>query len=504
MRQWISPGFAAIAAITTLGFGLAGPPAGGTGLRFEVTVGPGLLPKPTDGRLLVVLGKVDAEGEPRNSIGETGLDAPPLFGADVNGFAPGVVGVIDARSESFPIESLSKLPAGEYVAQAVFDWNPRPPHPERPGQPLQRPAPGHARPGQGRHRANGPRPPGAARPAAAGYGQRQVRQAAIEVAEPVPRPADVPAGRHRLAAGTSNRSRTASTRCVVLIGGYGSRYTAAGNFAMRRLFRGPPVVILHLDGAGPYGDPYQVNSANNGPYGDAVTQELIPFVEKKYRCVGRPEARFTTGTSTGGWVSLALQVFYPDFFNGCWSFAPDPVDFRAYELINIYEDKNAYVNHYGFERPAKRNVWGDTIYNVRHECQVENVLGRGNRWWVSGKDWCAWNAVFGPRGADGLPEAALASEDGHDRSVGDGALAEIRPAAGADAELGGAGAEVEGQAAHLRRRCGRLFSEQRRANVGRVICGEMNPPFDGRIQLRADAGPRVPPGQRMGGDYGAV
>ncbi|HEY1380952.1 MAG TPA: hypothetical protein VGF55_29400, partial [Gemmataceae bacterium] len=80
------------------------------------------------------------------------------------------------------------------------------------------------------------------------------------------------------------------------------------------------------------------------------------------------------------------------------------VDFRSYELIDIYADANAYVNRFGFERPAKRTVMGETVYTVRHECQVENVLGRGNRWWVSGKDWCAWNAVFGPRGPDGLPK----------------------------------------------------------------------------------------------------
>jgi len=109
------------------------------------------------------------------------------------------------------------------------------------------------------------------------------------------------------------------------------------------------------------------------------------------------------GGSTGGWVSLALQVFYPDFFNGAWSQCPDPVDFRAYELIDIYKDSNAYVNERGFERPAAREINGDVRYTVRHECQLENVLGRGNRWTLSGKDWCAWNATFGPRGRDGLP-----------------------------------------------------------------------------------------------------
>jgi hypothetical protein len=109
------------------------------------------------------------------------------------------------------------------------------------------------------------------------------------------------------------------------------------------------------------------------------------------------------GHSTGGWVSLALQVFYPDFFNGTWSHAPDPVDFRCYELIDVYRDTNAYVNRFGFERPSERALDGDVKTTVRHECQLERVLGGGGRWELSGKDWGAWNATFGPRGADGLP-----------------------------------------------------------------------------------------------------
>ncbi len=152
--------------------------------------------------------------------------------------------------------------------------------------------------------------------------------------------------------------------------------------------------------------------------GDAVTQELIPFIEKKYRGIGQGYARFTDGASTGGWVSFALQVFYPDFFNGCWSHAPDPVDFRSYELINVYRDDNAYVNRYGFERPAMREVNGEVRYTVRHECLVERVLGRGDRWELSGKDWCAWNATFGPRGDDGLPKPLWDGKTGKiDRTV---------------------------------------------------------------------------------------
>jgi hypothetical protein len=198
----------------------------------------------------------------------------------------------------------------------------------------------------------------------------------------------------------------------VKIGGYGTRFTLAGRLMSNRsdfrdlwLTEGTPrMIMLVLDGAGPYGDPYQVNSDNNGPYGDAVTQELIPFIEQRFRGVGQPYARFLDGASTGGWVSLALQVFYPDYFNGTWSQCPDPVDFRAYELINIFEHDNAYVNQYGFERPSMRDVSGEVRFTLRHECQLENVLGLGNRWWISGKDWCAWNAVFGSRGQDGYPK----------------------------------------------------------------------------------------------------
>jgi S-formylglutathione hydrolase FrmB len=134
-----------------------------------------------------------------------------------------------------------------------------------------------------------------------------------------------------------------------------------------------------------------------------LTQELIPFVEQNFRGLGLPQARFTTGASTGGWVAVALQIFYPDFFNGCWSQCPDSLDFRSFELINIYQDKNAYVNAWGFERPAKRTIEGDTVYTVRHECQIENVLGRGDNWALGGRDWGSWNAVYGPRGEDGLP-----------------------------------------------------------------------------------------------------
>ena len=197
----------------------------------------------------------------------------------------------------------------------------------------------------------------------------------------------------------------------VHIGGYGSRFTDVAAMmhdgsAFHRAWmadQAPAMILIHLDGAGPLGDPYQIDSDNHGPYGAAITQELIPFVEAKFRGIGQGHARVLDGGSTGGWVALALQVFYPDFFNGAWAFCPDSVDFRSFQLVNIYEDTNAYLNRHGFERPAARDVSGEVRYTMRHECQLENVLGRGDSWALSGGQWGAWNATYGPRSALGQP-----------------------------------------------------------------------------------------------------
>jgi hypothetical protein len=105
----------------------------------------------------------------------------------------------------------------------------------------------------------------------------------------------------------------------------------------------PRFIIIEIQHANPYyDDSYAVNSANLGPYGDAITYELVPFVEKQFRGIGKGWARFMYGGSTGGWEALAAQIFYPDEYNGAWGACPDPIDFRAYMVLNIYEHKNAY------------------------------------------------------------------------------------------------------------------------------------------------------------------
>jgi photosystem II stability/assembly factor-like uncharacterized protein len=208
-----------------------------------------------------------------------------------------------------------------------------------------------------------------------------------------------------------NYERETAFPLRVHIGGYGTRYTHVQRLMsqgseFRRMWLAdetPRFIYLQLDGDGPNGDPYQINSDNNGPYGDAITQELIPYVEKTFHAIGQPYARVLDGESTGGWVSLALKIFYPYFFNAVWSSCPDGVDFHAFQLIDIYNDKNAYIDDRGRDRPSKRDTRGNVEFTIRHECQMENVMGAGNSWAMSGEQWGAWNAAYGPRGRDGRP-----------------------------------------------------------------------------------------------------
>ena len=218
------------------------------------------------------------------------------------------------------------------------------------------------------------------------------------------------------------------------------------------------------------------------------SRELIPYIERTYRGIGRGTARVLDGGSTGGWVALALQIFYPNFFNGAWSFCPDSVDFRSFQLVNIYEDENAYFNRHGFERPAARDVSGEVRYTMRHECRLENVLGRGDSWTLSGGQWGAWNATYGPRGARRPAGPALGPDDRRDRPRGRGTLEGLRPPPHPRRELGRARPQASGEAPHLGRRGRRLLPQQRRPPARCISCPAPSP-LRGLDHLRARTGP---------------
>ncbi len=153
-----------------------------------------------------------------------------------------------------------------------------------------------------------------------------------------------------------------------------------------------------------YDDAHAMNSPNLGPYGDAIMQELIPFIEENFRVIRKPYARVLSGGSTGGWISMALQIFHPDFFGGTFSLCPDALDFRAHQIVNIYKDRNAYYKDYDWlrvERPDLRRPNGDIVEMMKDENFYELAVGDRCR---SGGQWEIYMACYGPVGEDGYPK----------------------------------------------------------------------------------------------------
>lgn len=167
----------------------------------------------------------------------------------------------------------------------------------------------------------------------------------------------------------------------------------------------PRVLAIEIQHPTPYyDDSYAVNSAAQGPYGDAITYELIPYIEKEFRGIGEGWARFMYGGSTGGWEALAAQVFYPDEYNGCYAACPDPIDFRAFTVVDIYKDKNAYFLESNFKktpRPGQRDYLGHVSATLQEVAYRELVLGDKSR---SGQQWDIWEATYSPVDNDGYPK----------------------------------------------------------------------------------------------------
>jgi len=209
------------------------------------------------------------------------------------------------------------------------------------------------------------------------------------------------------------------------VSGYGGRYNRINRIAGNADFMdwwnsddAPEVINVFLDGEGPFGDSYQLDSDNNGPYGQALIYELIPHIEKMYRGTTEAKTRFVDGCSTGGWVSLALQLFYPDVFGGVFSYSPDAIEFTNYQLVNVYEDQNVYTNEHGYERPVMRDTNGEPMMSMREFLNYENVLGKSNTYVTSGGQFSAHTALYSPKGEDGLPKPMFHPTTGAiDRSV---------------------------------------------------------------------------------------
>ncbi|HET6896915.1 MAG TPA: alpha/beta hydrolase-fold protein, partial [Vicinamibacteria bacterium] len=421
------------------------------GPRFTVRTAPGLASAPLDGRLLLLVSK-DESQEPRFQI-EDGPKSQQAFGIDVDGWAPGTAATFEAGVLGYPLEHLRDLPAGTYTVQALLHkyetfhrsdgHTVKLPMDRGEGQQWNR-APGNL--------YSTPRKvtidPAAAAPveivldktippipeAPATKYVRHERIQSERLTKFWGRPMYL--GAHILVPEGFDTHPDARYPLVINHGhfpqtidgfreqppdpnlkpDYSDRFHWAGYNRTQeewayQLYKDwtsptyPRMLVVEIQHANPYyDDSYAVNSANLGPYGDAITYELIPYLEKKYRALGGGWARFMYGGSTGGWEAMAAQMFYPDEYNGAWCACPDPIDFRAFTVVDIYKDKNAYWTEGPFlrvPRPGKRDYLGHVSVTIEQINRLEQVLGDKSR---SGQQWDIWEAVYSPAGADGYPQ----------------------------------------------------------------------------------------------------
>jgi hypothetical protein len=425
-------------------------PAPASDLRFSVSFPATVGGAARDGRVILVIA-AEAEPEPRFQV-RFGVQAAQIFGVDVEGLQPGQPVVIDGAIFGYPVESLGDLPAGDYWVQAVFHEY----------ETFER-ADGHTVKlpmdrGEGQHWNQAPgnlfsQPRKVSIDPATGG---TVEVVLGQVIPPIETPADTKYIKHieiesKLLSDFWGRPMKLGAHVLVPEGfdehpeahyplmishghfpadfggfrttppdpdlecAYSERFDVdcynrvqqqeAYDFYQQWISPDfPRFLIIEIQHANPYyDDSYAVNSANLGPYGDAITYELIPYIEQQFRGLGAGWARFLYGGSTGGWEALAVQVFYPDEYNGCFAACPDPVDFRAYTSVNIYDDANAYYLNGPFrqiERVGHRDWLGHVNATIADYNHMELALGTRGR---SGDQFDIWEAVYSPVGADGYP-----------------------------------------------------------------------------------------------------
>lgn len=409
--------------------------------------------KALDGRVILLLSR-DFSREPRTHVAPNEpLASPYLFGLTVDGLAPGAKAVLDDTAFGWPATHLSAIPAGDYFVQAVLNryeefhmadgrtmklppdkgegqqwWH-------KPGNLYSTPVKLHIDPA---HPVRTDLVLDQEMPAIAAPKDTEfVRHIQIK-SELLSKfwGRDVYLGAHVLVPKGFDAHPQAHFPLMVFHGHfpddisefrdtppdpnlkpeYSNRFHLAGYniieqkeaYAFYQKWISadfPRFLVVEIEHANPfYDDSYAVNSANLGPYGDAINNELIPEIERRFRGIGAGWARFTYGGSTGGWEALATQVFYPDMYNGAFAACPDPIDFRAYTVINLYDDKNAYTlkgEASNVERPAFRNYLGEVFATQRDENYMELTQGDRSR---SGGQYDIWQAVFGPVGTDGYPK----------------------------------------------------------------------------------------------------
>ncbi len=359
-------------------------------LEFQVTFDRTVSDQPFTGRVFVLLSK----NRISDLVSGPNWFAPePMFAVDVKGWKPGEPLTVNGNALGYPYK-LADLPAREYDVQAVMDFN-------RGGQSFSAAA-GNAY-GKAVHLKLDPKTTGPVKLTIDKVYQERafketdrVKLAEIEsklLSKFHGRPVKMRAG---VVLPKSFAEHPEKKYPVVYeIPGFGGNHFFAASMTNRTDVDGVEVLHVVLDPACTWGHHVFADSANNGPWGQALTEEFIPYIEKTFRGLGTPQARAVTGHSSGGWSSLWLQVRYPDFFGGVWSTAPDPVDFRDFQKLNIYQPgANMFVDEQGSKRRVARGG-GDAMLFPNFSA-MEDVMGHGGQL-------MSFEAVFGDRGPDGRP-----------------------------------------------------------------------------------------------------
>ena len=434
--------------------------------KFSISFSKEMSDQAQDGRLLLLLSS-NEKAEPRFQISD-GLETQLVFGLDVEGMKPGEDIVVDGSAFGFPIQSLKNVPSGDYFVQALINryetfnlktghtvklppdkgegqqWN------RKPGNFFSKPV--KIKIDQAKNETISVVMDQKIPPIEEQKDTKYVKHIKMQskmLSEFYGRPMFV--GAHVLLPEGFDEHPNAHYPLMIYHGHFPSDFGGfsteapdpkmdtsdyiprfgiygynkfqkqeAYNFYKQWVGKNfPRFLVVEIQHATPYyDDSYAVNSASMGPWGDAIMKELLPEIETKFRGIGEGWARFTYGGSTGGWEALAVQMFYPDEFNGCFAACPDPIDFRAYCLVDIYEDKNAYWYDSEFKklaRPAHRNYLGQIQNTMQETNHYELALGTKSR---SGQQWDIWEAVYSPQGDDGYPKRIFDKETGEiDKSV---------------------------------------------------------------------------------------
>ncbi len=410
---------------------------------FQVKFTPAARSTPVDGRLIVVISR-QLQGEPRFQVG-WGISTAQVFGIDVDGWKPGETATVGPAAAGSPIRKIADLPPGKYNVQAVL--NVYETFHRADGHTVKL----HMDHGEGQQWA---RSPGnlLSKPEAVDIrADSAVTLTLGEAMPPIEPQADTKYIRHHSIESkllTKFWGRPMRMGVTVLVpegfdanpqqkypvaflqGHFGREFlgfretppSPGGGRGQANAYqfyqdwtsgRLPKFLVVLTDHATPYyDDSYGVNTANAGPYGDALTTELYPEMEQKFRAIGQPWARVVFGGSTGGWMTLAQQIFYPDYFGGAWGFCPDPVDFHAFQMVDVYKDTNAYYDEGPFAKVPKLvgRTPGDRILDTFGDFNAqENALGNHGR---SGGQMDAFHATFGPVDAQGYPAKLWDTETG--------------------------------------------------------------------------------------------